>query len=41
VRLVTRLFRFFRKVFGGQRAERELDEEVHSDVAELTEENTK
>ena len=38
VRLVTRLFRFFRKVFGRQRAERELDEEVHSYVAQITEE---
>ena len=38
VRLVTRLFRFFRKVFGRQRAERELDEEVHSYAAQITEE---
>jgi hypothetical protein len=38
VRLVARLFRFFRKVFGRQRAEHELDEEVHSYVAQITEE---
>jgi putative ABC transport system permease protein len=38
MRIVTRIFRFSRRVFGGQRAERELDEEVHSYVAQLTEE---